>query len=276
MRCFVLSKENLELSRAEAVLGLGIDDAEYDGNLLLTESRKSPINLAYTEAVFEVGRYDVGTYAVRKLSGGPSERKVAEMLAIKGKVVLDKPDDEIVYAQGKKLYSGRLLWRNPKGFEERKAHRRPGFSPVSMHPRLARAMVNMAGPGTLLDPFCGTGGILIEAGLMGRRAVGYDIDENMLEMSRRNLEHFGVKDYSLYLRDARKIGNYRHIATDLPYGRNTKKIEMDSLYREFAAAVKGRAVIAFPSTYDYRKFLKPGYEFDIYIHKSLSKKIVVI
>ncbi len=44
-----------------------------------------------------------------------------------------------------------------------------------MSPKLARCMVNLTGVkenDLVLDPFCGTGGILIEAGIMGARVIG--------------------------------------------------------------------------------------------------------
>ena len=69
-------------------------------------------------------------------------------------------------------------------FEERKVQHRPFFSPISLHPKLARVLVNISAikrDETLLDPFCGTGGILIEAGLIGAKVIGSDIEEKMIE-----------------------------------------------------------------------------------------------
>ncbi len=48
--------------------------------------------------------------------------------------------------------------------EARKVTHRPFSLPISLHPKLARALVNLARVpmgGVLLDPFCGTGGILL-------------------------------------------------------------------------------------------------------------------
>jgi len=67
---------------------------------------------------------------------------------------------------------------NKKHFEDSKPHKRPFFYPGSMSPKLARCMVNLSRVTEgklLLDPFCGTGGILIEAGLIGCKVVGSDI-----------------------------------------------------------------------------------------------------
>ena len=111
-------------------------------------------------------------------------------------------------------------------FEIRKVHHRPFFSPISLHPRLARTMVNLSRikkGQTLLDPFCGTGGILIEAALIGTNVIGSDIQEKMVKGSGDNLNFFGIKDYNLFCADindvVKKVEKVDAIATDLPYGR---------------------------------------------------------
>lgn len=57
-------------------------------------------------------------------------------------------------------------------------------------PKLARIMVNLATHGemvTLLDPFCGTGTILMEAALLGHPVVGSDLDPAAVKGSEANL-----------------------------------------------------------------------------------------
>ena len=57
------------------------------------------------------------------------------------------------------------------GWSAMRANKRPFFRPVSLEPRLARAAVNIAAgvnEGYVVDPMCGTGGILIESALSGR------------------------------------------------------------------------------------------------------------
>jgi tRNA (guanine10-N2)-dimethyltransferase len=83
-----------------------------------------------------------------------------------------------------------------KDFDRRKVAERPFFSPISLHPRYARALINLTGArrgDKVLDPFCGTGGIVLEAALLGMKAIGSDIDPEMVDGCRRNLEHFGVE-----------------------------------------------------------------------------------
>jgi tRNA G10 N-methylase Trm11 len=57
-------------------------------------------------------------------------------------------------------------------------------------PKLAQIMVNLAGleKGRILDPFCGTGVILQEAGLMKYAVYGTDLAEKMIHYSADNLK----------------------------------------------------------------------------------------
>ena len=52
----------------------------------------------------------------------------------------------------------------------------------------------------LLDPFCGTGGSLMEGGLIGARVVGTDVDWNMKNGAAINCEYLGIKDYKTAIR----------------------------------------------------------------------------
>jgi tRNA (guanine10-N2)-dimethyltransferase len=79
-------------------------------------------------------------------------------------------------------------------WQERTGPMRPFFKPVGLDPRIARAMVNLAHPHmpdgrlALADPLCGTGGLLIEAALLGVHSFGSDLDEEMVEGTQRNLD----------------------------------------------------------------------------------------
>lgn len=79
-----------------------------------------------------------------------------------------------------------------------------------MPPKLAQIMINLAGPGTksIYDPFCGTGTILMEAVLMGKTAIGSDIEPRMTAYSSKNLlwlkERFKAEsNFRLFDKDAR-------------------------------------------------------------------------
>ncbi|MDS0281833.1 TIGR01177 family methyltransferase [Haloarcula onubensis] len=79
-----------------------------------------------------------------------------------------------------------------RDFGGRQPTDRPFFQPGSMAPLEARALVNIAGARpdrTVVDPMCGTGGLLLEAGLVGARVVGSDAQAKMVRGTRRNLRH---------------------------------------------------------------------------------------
>jgi len=70
--------------------------------------------------------------------------------------------------------------------------RRRGLLP----PKLARQMVNLArthATRTLLDPFCGSGVILIEGLLLGLEVMGSDFREEALQQSRENLNWYATE-----------------------------------------------------------------------------------
>ncbi len=132
------------------------------------------------------------------------------------------------------LHIGRLIWENDRSeFEWRAPKRRPHFSPVSGHPRLMRALVNLARVptgGTIYDPLCGTGGILVEAGLAGLHTIGSDVDDEMVQGTETNCAHFGVDPDALFTADVRDAPErlalhldaapIDAVVADLPYGQS--------------------------------------------------------
>ena len=236
----------------------------------------------------DIGKSEV--IALEKL-GKDGYSKTDRQLFVNKKIKITNKNSLKRYAYVKKVYrNDKLVYENKENFEARKAHKRPVLHPSSLHPKLARAMVNISGirSGVVCDPFCGTGGILIEAGLMGFKTRGYDIEEKMIKGCKKNLEHFGIKNFALHAADATKTRLSGTIVTDLPYSRNTRKADLEILYYDFLANLKQninkskkRAVIGFPDFVDYKKIIrkanmKISKEFKYYLHKSLSKKIVVV
>lgn len=75
-------------------------------------------------------------------------------------------------------------------------------------PKLAQILLNLSNSDTVFDPFCGSGTILMEAVLMGKKAVGSDIEKKHVDGADENLEWlgdvFGVDvDCKLFVHDAR-------------------------------------------------------------------------
>lgn len=185
---------------------------------------------------------------------------LAEIYSKGRKVSLEKPDVEIRgLITDSKLYTGlKIACINRAQFEGRKAHHRPFFSPISMHPKLARTLVNLSSVKngeTLLDPFCGTGGLLIEAGLIGARVIGSDVEKKMIEGCKKSLDFYNIKDCELFCSDIGDIKKYvamvDAVVTDLPYGKSTttKGEDINQLYKRAFENIyqvlneEGRAVV---------------------------------
>ncbi|MDR1954654.1 MAG: methyltransferase domain-containing protein [Candidatus Methanoplasma sp.] len=120
--------------------------------------------------------------------------------------------------------------------EKRKVGERPFFSPISLHPKYARALINLTGAkrgDTVLDPFCGTGGIVIEAADMGMKAIASDFDEEMVLGCRENMDFYGLELFDHETIDIKDIpdrfSEIDAVITDPPYGRSTKTGGEDAL-----------------------------------------------
>ncbi|WP_405293560.1 TIGR01177 family methyltransferase [Methanobrevibacter sp.] len=213
------------------------------------------------------------------------------------RVNLSKPNTLVrVAAFENNLYVGiERLKLNKKHFEESKPHKRPFFYPGSMNPKLARCMVNLSRikeGELLLDPFCGTGGILIEAGLIGCKVVGSDIYWKMKNGTAINLEHYGITDYRTFHLDVRELKMYEKVSsvvTDPPYGISTSTgdVDGDEIFKEFFKAIydnmKDDAYLcmASPHYVDLKPMVKEvGFEiveqYGIKMHRSLTRIISVI
>jgi putative methyltransferase (TIGR01177 family) len=106
----------------------------------------------------------------------------------------------------------------------------PFQRPVSLPPRLARALVNLGRVRegeAALDPFLGTGALLAEAGLLGARLFGIDRDADMVRGALQNFTHLGLAAVELVVGDARQVRfaeegrKFAVIVTDPPYGRSS-------------------------------------------------------
>ncbi len=115
-------------------------------------------------------------------------------------------------------------------FSMRRPRKKPYFHPSAMPSKLARCMVNLsrARRGELvLDPFCGTGSTMIEAGFVGCRVLGLDVQRRMVEGTRRNLEYFGVEIEGVVVADSRRLPlmHVDHVVTDPPYGKSATTLK---------------------------------------------------
>lgn len=178
-------------------------------------------------------------------------------------------------------------------FQTRRGHLRPFLSPVTLHPKLARALVNLSAiksTETLLDPFCGTGGILLEAGFLGVQVIGSDIEKKMIEGCQKNLDFYHIKNYKLYCADIGEISAYVStvdaVVTDFPYARatTTKGEQLPKLYNRAFETIaetlkKNRRAVVGLSSEDIRtigeNYLSVIDTYAIKAHRSLTRYFVV-
>ncbi|MEZ3145070.1 methyltransferase domain-containing protein [Halobaculum sp. MBLA0143] len=182
-----------------------------------------------TDATVAVRARDVR--ATAGVSTSRAERELGAVLVDHGfGVNLDDPDRELrVSFAGDTALVGWLVAESVRDFGERAPTDRPFFQPGSMAPLDARAYANLAGAGpgqTILDPMCGTGGLLIEAGLAGSRVVGVDAQTKMVRGARRNLGAYLDGEFALVRGDGTSLpvaaDAVDGVVVDAPYGRQSK------------------------------------------------------
>lgn len=147
--------------------------------------------------------------------------------AIHGATDLSHPQHRfliIVYDEG--IYFGEILTEPRRSY--RKHDAKPCRTSSSLPSQLARALVNLAYPArTILDPCCGTGSILLEACATGIAAYGMDHNPKMVEMTRRNLLHFGYEAVVQQGDASQCTHTSEAVVTDLPFGLFLKRDEND-------------------------------------------------
>ena len=199
-----------------------------------------------------------GTFAVRAkkiqrmMSDVDSQklvRTVGNAYSSKNQVDLKNPDTVVKLFMSDKIHVYIEEYRTEADlFEKRKVGERPFFSPISLHPKYARALINMISAKrgeTVLDPFCGTGGIAIEAAHMGMKAVVSDFDPHMVAGTEENMAYYGLKLHGSSVLDISDISKHWHnidaVVTDPPYGRSTKTggENIDCIYSRAFESISG-------------------------------------
>lgn len=193
-----------------------------------------------------VGKADIqfkDTYSIRvrrikdysKVNTESMERRIGGIFYRKGACAdLEKPkiSFKVLLTEDKSIFGYIVASIDRGAFEARKPHYKPFFYPGVLMPRVARALVNIVEPEEyLFDPFCGTGGILVEAGLIGIKAIGGDVQRKLLLGAKMNLDYYGI-NYSLMYQDACRMAlcdeSVDAVVTDPPYGRSAA-IKAESL-----------------------------------------------
>jgi tRNA (guanine10-N2)-dimethyltransferase len=222
------------------------------------------------------------------------EKKIGGCIYRKGfRANLENPDVEFRLILSEKAVLGTLLSSiDRSAYEARTPQNKPFFHPGVLMPRVARAITNLSEikPGELfLDPFCGTAGILIEAGLVGARVIGIDAQEKLVVGACMNLKAFEL-DFALMEGDACRMplkeATINAIVTDPPYGRSAAILaeSLEELYshslEEIQRVLKPggiAVVVSDKDAYEYGK--KAGLKvLEIYVqrvHRSLTRTITI-
>ena len=226
-----------------------------------------------------------------------AERRLGDVLVDRGfDVDLEDPDYALVALFSETAALGWLEAEADRGFGARRPTEKPFFQPGSMAPADARALANVAGAGPgarILDPMCGTGGVLVEAGLVGSDVVGVDAQAKMVAGARENLAHYLETHYledgfAVARGDATRLpfadDTFDGVVFDAPYGRQSK-VENDSLLALIGDAlaearrVAACAVVVGDRPYDAAAEAA-GWTVDTHIerpvHRSLTRHVHVL
>ncbi len=312
---FLLSGEHLKLAKEEAITVTdGKSPKSYNNLLILTTNKTKNIDrLAYTKKIYkflfsstlknlekDLAKFNWNNIYKKNFSlrihnkRNLQEKELAGYIwdkVKKPKVNLTNSKTQIeLFIYKKQVFCGLLITEINSEFEKRHPKIRPSMHPTTLKPKLARAMINLSGKtkGKLLDPFCGTGGILIEAGLLDYKPVGYDLSDFLLKGCEKNLKHYKIKNYKLKHKDSTtKLEKASLIITDLPYGLHSslfQKKNLKELYSKFLSSAQNstdNAVIIFPNKVNIKNLIKKTkfkikQIFKLRVHRSLTRNIVIL
>lgn len=162
-----------------------------------------------------------------------TERRLGAVLKQRGHPIRLRNPDRTFFAWfvGGEIHVGELVGTvDRSAFEGRDSDTRAHFSPVSMHPRKAAALLHLARVppgGRVLDPFCGTGTLALEAAIEGYQAWASDLDPAMVQGTLQTLTDAmrNPLDATVFVADIGEVpaltghASMDGIVTDLPYGR---------------------------------------------------------
>lgn len=215
-------------------------------------------------------------------------------------VNLKNPDFEFFYFHNNndsnfKLRFAFKIFENTKNYLVRMPKLRPVKKPYTLKSDMARAAINYLNikNGVVLDPFCGIGGILLEAYDMDFEVVGNDINYNDLKHMKTNFDYFfpdnNDEKISRSCADSRKQflkeNSIDGIVTDIPYGKSSRLLGED-LYDDFLKMAKiylkpnKRIVVIYANFTPFKdlalKYFSEVIEIEEYINKSMTRYILVL
>lgn len=294
-----LSRFTCELNKAkESIRRLALSRFLCEELIFRRDSVSSLFGLLHKLDITEGGKFYI---RVNRVEGAISpeevntlEKKVGSVLSekFKKKTSFKNPEEVFILHVEDGAYAlGKLLeFSERKNLKERQNKTKPKFHASMLPPDLSRALINLARVkkgDIFLDPFCGMGGILLEAELIGARVIGLDFKEKMLRGAKENLAFYSAFNYDLVKGDARfvPIVKANKVATDPPYGRLSPKLKkepVDNLYKKFIASLSniittgGYLAMVYPKGLEIKTLLKEtGFnvisEDEVVVHKKLTR-----
>ncbi|MHB1261979.1 MAG: hypothetical protein ACYC2H_09725 [Thermoplasmatota archaeon] len=228
---------------------------------LWAQAPETAEGLAQLAAVVRAKTPGQGTAAVATLRRGEGkgldrvavERALGAALKDAGHAIDLNAPELVVFAW---LLDGRIVVGLRRGqpdrsrFEARVSDERAHFSPVSLHPRRAASLLHLARVvpgGRVYDPFCGTGGFVLEAAIEGYDAWGSDLDSFMAQGTLQTLADAMAEPLEghVFVADIADtpglVGQVDGVVTDLPYGRgsSTDGEPLRELYERAFTAIAG-------------------------------------
>jgi tRNA (guanine10-N2)-dimethyltransferase len=191
---------------------------------------------ALVTCVKPTGTFSIRTKSLAEERHVKQRERLSESLGARirdltnARVSLDNPDVRIlvIIARNRTLVCVSKESKLRRELRLREPGKKLFFHPSMMNSQLARVICNLAGVKpkvTVLDPFCGGGGILCEATILGARVLGWDLNWRLIMGAMKNLTELSEKESSVIQADSRwpplQAKKVDCIATDPPYGRTS-------------------------------------------------------
>ncbi len=278
--------ENSKLAELEIKHLLKPKIIKQEKNIIILETNKTKKiqRLAFTKKAYEIKNItNLETYKIEKITKNVTTKDIE---ATAKKLKKEHPESKVDLSHPKTIVGITKELQAIKVYEReklisRRADKRPAGQKAGINPKLARLMINLLNPkDEIYDPFAGTGGILIEAGLMGLKTKGTEIDKKTADKALENLDFYNIKS-NFENEDALKTSiKGEYIVTDPPYGRSTsnktpikvlikKVIEKNSPKKLVLTMPKGTELeLPKNAVILEREF--------IYVHKSLTRELLLI
>ena len=304
---FQLSKENLSLAKYEVEKLLDVQLFKNTENLFLLKdffSIKNLPRLAFTREVYQIldknknfqnlnfSKHIKKNYKLKYILPQTEKSRTKELFnsihkSLKNPVVnLSSPKNiYIIIKINSFWYLTKIIYANQDDPFNRRSHLRKFNHPTSINPKYAKAMINLVSKKEFLDPFCGSGGLLIEGGLMNLKVSGSDISKKMIFQAKENLTQFKL-NANLEVKDALNITKkHEAIVTDLPFGKNSFiSQDSDKLVQQFllnSQKITKHLVIGHLDSLNVKKLIdgtnwKKEKSFKIYIHKNMTREITIL